>query len=216
MGEYLPGDDSILHRLCSVAKSDDDWDDIRHWLASNPIDVKKRAAEFLGDLETTALHVVCKHGPPLDVIQDLLLVAPETVEWIDAFVWVPLHYASANGASPEVLRALTEAYPPSKVAVDKRGRTPLHFAVGTMERQASKEAVEILSDSGAARCADENGSLPIHYACAYSSSVEVLEVLLNAVPASSSAGKLMMLLDLLSCKIFNVVIIIDVHDVFIL
>lgn len=182
-------DDSILHGLCSVAQSEEDWEDIRHWFQTNPIDVKKRAAEYVGDLETTPLHVVCKHSPPLDIIHELLNVSPDTIEWIDAFVWVPLHYASANGASVEVLRALTEACPSSRTAVDKRGRTPLHFAVGTMDRQASKEAVEILlSESGAARCADENGSLPIHYACAYSSSAEVLEVLLNAVPASSSAG----------------------------
>ena len=187
MAAYDVDDFSIVYRLCSSVKTEEDWDDIRVFLRSNPTEVTKACAEYQGELETSSLHVACKHNPPLDVIQALYEASPETVEWIDAFVWLPLHYAAANGASAEVLSFLTNADPTSKVAVDKRGRTPLHFAVGTLDRQASKEVVEILSDSGAARCADENGSLPIHYACAYSSSVEVLKVLVEAVPQSSSS-----------------------------
>ena len=187
MAAYDVDDFSIVYRLCSSVKKEEDWDDIRVFLRSNPTEVTKACAEYQGELETSSLHVACKNNPPLDVIQALYEASPEAVEWIDAFVWLPLHYAAANGASAEVLSFLTNADPTSKVAVDKRGRTPLHFAVGTLDRQASKEVVEILSDSGAARCADENGSLPIHYACAYSSSVEVLKVLVEAVPQSSSS-----------------------------
>ena len=59
--------------------------------------------------------------------------------------------------------------------------------VGNEEHMPTPNVIKILSDSGAARCADENGSLPLHYACAYGANVEVLEILLDAVPASTTA-----------------------------
>ena len=131
--------------------------------------------------------MACRYRPPVDVIESLLAVAHEVIEWVDRFSWLPLHYACANGASEEVLVVLTNAFPPSKVAIDKRGRTPLHFSVGNEEHMPTPAAVEILSGSGAARCADENGSIPLHYACAYGATVEVLQILLEAVPASTTA-----------------------------
>ena len=129
--------------------------------------------------------MACKHKAPLNVIRAMVERAPQMIQAIDRFTWLPLHYACASGASEEVLRYLITAYPQSKTAIDNRGRTPLHFSVGITDYSPSPAIIELLSDSGAARCADENGSLPLHYACAYGSTVEVLEVLLNAVPVST-------------------------------
>ena len=180
---------SQLHRLCDEANIDDpdSWDAIRNWLKNNPGALGQRGAEFQGDYDTTPLHLACRNGPPADVVIALLVASPETVEWADAFSWLPLHYACANGASDEVLQVLTNAYPPSKTAIDKRSRTPLHFVLGNAERQASPGAVDILSDSGAATKADENGSIPLHYACAYGASEEVLKILLRVIPTSTTA-----------------------------
>ena len=58
--------------------------------------------------------MACRHNPPVDVIEMLLTIAPDVVEWIDRFSWLSLHYACANGASEDVLRVLTNAFPPSK------------------------------------------------------------------------------------------------------
>uniref|UniRef100_A0A7S2P4B0 Ion transport domain-containing protein n=1 Tax=Leptocylindrus danicus TaxID=163516 RepID=A0A7S2P4B0_9STRA len=188
-GNFNRDEISQLHRLCDEANIDDpdSWDAIRNWLNNNPGALSQRGAEFQGDYDTTPLHLACRNGPPADVVIALLVASPETVEWTDAFSWLPLHYACANGASDEVLQVLTNAYPPSKTAIDKRGRTPLHFALGNAERQASPGAVDILSDSGAATMADENGSLPLHYACAYGASEEVLKILLRVIPTSTTA-----------------------------
>ena len=54
---------------------------------------------------------------------------------------------------------LAEEYPESKTSVDKRKRTPLHFALGHTERPATVETVVLLSGTGAALMADENGML---------------------------------------------------------
>ena len=61
---------------------------------------------------------------------------------------------------------LAEQYPESKTSVDKRKRTPLHFALGHTERPASVATVVLLSGTGAALMADENGMLVSVY-CVY-------------------------------------------------
>ena len=54
---------------------------------------------------------------------------------------------------------LAEQFPESKTSVDKRKRTPLHFALGHTERPANVATVVLLSGTGAALMADENGML---------------------------------------------------------
>mmetsp|Transcript_41558 Transcript_41558/g.87191 ORF Transcript_41558/g.87191 Transcript_41558/m.87191 type:complete len:109 (+) Transcript_41558:228-554(+) len=54
---------------------------------------------------------------------------------------------------------LAEQYPTSKTSVDKRKRTPLHFALGHTDRPANVATVVLLSGTGAALMADENGML---------------------------------------------------------
>merc|ERR1719199_751999 len=68
--------------------------------------------------------------------------------------------------------------------VDRRGRTPLHFALG--ENPASPNIIFLLASSGAAGYKDEIGMLPLHYACAYGASEEVLYVLTDAFPDAIS------------------------------
>jgi len=105
---------------------------------------------------------------------------------------------------------LVRAYPEGKVQQDKRFRTPLHFAFfrgdANDDRATSKgkgsnggggdededgevgnsmpEIVKLLADSGAAELQDEGGMLPMHYASAYGTTREVLEVLLENYPES--------------------------------
>ena len=70
-----------------------------------------------------------------------------------------INTACANESSEDVLVLLAEAYPESKTSVDKRKRTPLHFALGHTERPANVATVVLLSGTGAALMADENGML---------------------------------------------------------
>jgi len=152
--------------------------------------------------------------PPLDIVEALIACDPETVRWPDANGWLPLHHACANNASAQVLRCLVSAFPAGKTAQDTRDRTPLHFVffrtdAATEEGAEDKgedsgdddafvgssspartgvdsmaDIVKLLRDTGAASLPDENGMLPMHYACAYGTSTAVLRALEAAYPES--------------------------------
>ena len=176
---WIQRDLTELQHLCDAAETNDDhsWERIRIWLHQHSARDAQLAAERRGDYDTTPLHLACRNGPPLDIVQILIAASPVTVSMSDSFGWLPLHYACANEASQEVLKLLAEQYPESKTCVDKRMRTPLHFALGHTDRPANVTTVILLSETGAALFADENGMLPLHYACAYGVGEEVLRVL---------------------------------------
>lgn len=189
------------------------WDGIREWLAAHPNrNDRQNAAMHQGQFLTTTLHMVCKlTDPPVDVVESLIECSEETVMWPDSNGWLPLHHACANGASGKVLAVLVEAYPEGKIKQDKRYRTPLHFAFFRKDAHEDKmnlkadarkssmnplnddeddvgnsmpEIVALLADSGAAELQDEGGMIPMHYASAYGTTREVLEVLLEVYPES--------------------------------
>lgn len=141
--------------------ADESWEPVREWLRTHNADEVRQAAEQRGESSMTALHFACRNQPPLDVIDVFLSIAIETVQWPDTFGWLPIHYACACGAETEVIKALADAFPDSKTTVDRRGRTPLHFALGNQnpDRPASPAVVAILSSTGAASYADDNGML---------------------------------------------------------
>lgn len=60
-----------------------------------------------------------------------------------------------------------EAYPGGNLEVDKRNRTPLHFALCNVDCPATEFLTECLvrpfEGTSAATIADENDMLPIHY-----------------------------------------------------
>ena len=95
---------------------------------------------------------------------------------------IQLHYACANGTDIEVIKLLLNAYPDSKLTTDKRGRTPLHFALGNIEHPPTPALVKLLAgETGeSAKWPDENQMLPIHYACAYGATEQSLRVLIHA------------------------------------
>ena len=166
------------------------WDVVREWLQSHDFNETKAAIEYKGEFDTTALHVACRNRPPKDVIDVMIMAAPDMIFWADSFGWLPLHYACANGAEIDVVGALLEAYPDSKLTTDKRGRTPLHFALGNVEQPPTAMLVQLLAGkemkSSSVRWPDENNMLPLHYACAYGASVEVLRVIIDAWDESLS------------------------------
>ena len=176
---WIQRDLTELQHLCDSAATNDDrsWERIRIWLQQHSARDSQLAAERRGDYDTTPLHLVCRNGPPLDIVQILIAASPVTVSMTDSFGWLPLHYACANQASQEVLKLLAEKYPDSRTCVDKRMRTPLHFALAHTDRPANVTTVILLSETGAPLYADENGMLPLHYACAYGVGEDVLRVL---------------------------------------
>lgn len=178
-------DDTLDALIDSVVDFDDPnecWDLVREWLRMHSIEETKEAVEFKGEFDTTALHVACRNQPPVDIVEIMLMVAPDMIFWADSFGWLPLHYACANGTEIEVAQLLLDAYPDSSLTTDKRGRTPLHFALGNVESPPTPALVTLLAGKKgeSAKWPDENAMLPIHYACAYGATVEVMTVLIHA------------------------------------
>jgi len=152
-----PRDKSLAAQL----EAEESWQPVREWLSSHNAEQVRAAAEQRGESGLSALHFACRHVPPLDVIDVFLSIAADTVQWPDSFGWLPIHYAAASGSDSEVIRALAEAYPESKTVVDRRGRTPLHFALG--DKPAAADIIFLLSNTGAASYPDEIGMLVSEY-----------------------------------------------------
>jgi len=183
--DYDPMDDALDTLIDSVVDYEDPnecWDYVREWLKEHSIEETKEAVELKGEFDTTALHVACRNHPPLDVVELMLMATPDMIFWADSFGWLPLHYACANGTEIEIVNLLLNTYPDSKLTTDKRGRTPLHFALGNVENPPTPSLVKLLAGKTgeSAKWPDENAMLPIHYACAYGATVDVLKVLICA------------------------------------
>jgi len=184
-----------LHALCEAAHEDDEesWERVRTWFRSHTATDAREAAMQLGEYETTPLHAACRNCPPYDVVESIITAAPNTTMMVDTFGWLPLHYACANGAYDHIILRLADAYPEGKIVTDNRGRTPLHFALGNIDRQASANTVLLLSSTGASNVAEENGMLPLHYACAYGASEDALHLLTDndaiSIVATDNKGR---------------------------
>jgi hypothetical protein len=167
------------------------WERVRRWLwVHSMIEERQAAAYVRGQADATVLHLCCKlHNPPEDVIAALIQAAPDTASWTDAHGWLPLHHACANGAVPEVMKLLIDAYPAGKLQPDNQARTPLHFYAtrNTDHVPCMTANAAMLADSGAAAMADRGGMLPFHYACAYGTQPAVLAVLADAYPPCVAA-----------------------------
>lgn len=138
--------------------ADQSWEPVREWMRTHSADEVRAAAEQRDGAGKTALHFACQNCPPKDVIDVFLSIALEIVRWTDNFLWLPIHYACAYGADTSVIKSLAEAFPESKMTVDLKGRSPLHFALGTSNSN-SPAVVVLLSSTGAAALADDNGML---------------------------------------------------------
>jgi hypothetical protein len=151
---FPPQDESEEAKMAA----DISWAPVREWLSTHDADQTRAAIEQRDDAGKTALHFACQNAPPKDVIDVFLSVAEEVAQWPDSFGWLPIHYACAYGADTAVFQSLADAYPESKTTVDRKGRTPLHFALASSNSN-SPAVVVLLSSTGAASYADDNGML---------------------------------------------------------
>eukprot|EP00574_Skeletonema_japonicum_P006512 CAMPEP_0201736280 /NCGR_PEP_ID=MMETSP0593-20130828/39389_1 /ASSEMBLY_ACC=CAM_ASM_000672 /TAXON_ID=267983 /ORGANISM="Skeletonema japonicum, Strain CCMP2506" /LENGTH=590 /DNA_ID=CAMNT_0048230003 /DNA_START=102 /DNA_END=1874 /DNA_ORIENTATION=+ len=88
------------------------------------------------------LHDICRYDPPLDVIETLLVSLRHrrgATSGTDDTGRTPLHVASASGASPDVINALTRADPRPASEGDNDGRSPLHIAVRSLAYGATED-----------------------------------------------------------------------------
>lgn len=186
------------------------WKAIRtHWLwAHETVEERAIGALWKGESNLAPLHLICKltNNPPTDILEEIVMAAPEVTEWEDDHGWLPIHHACMHGASTEVLKLLTRVHPKSIVALDAHNRTPLHLYAtrGTSDHYNPVTlatnfgllcAVSTTQDDDddtyhglvPAEVRDKAGMLPMHYACAYGTTQSVLRVLEEAFPESLEA-----------------------------
>jgi ankyrin repeat protein len=172
-----------LFELCDEENEGNDWEVIHNWFSRYSTREAHLAASYRGRGGKCALHAVCQHNAPLDVVQTLYSANNAAIEWDDDGGWLPLHYACQHGVAEEVLRFLISKYPAGRKTTDHKGRNPLHFAVGNQRKGLFQSSVfTSLAESGAVKAADKRGMCPLHYACAYGASLNTLEVLIEAHP----------------------------------
>lgn len=149
---------------------------------------------------TTALHLACANGAPLDVIE-LLLRPPDAVAALPASEphlastamaegRLPLHEAARAAASPAVIKALIAACPAAASAVDLRGNTPLHWLLQCSRQSwpVPTESIHALLAAAPAAAAARNclGLLPLHLAAACDAAG--IAALLEANPFAACDG----------------------------
>lgn len=91
--EYDDDEDALDALIDSVVDYEDPkecWDLVRTWLSDHSLDETKSAVELKGEFDTTALHVACRNKPPVDVVDIMLMAAPDMIFWADSFGWLPV------------------------------------------------------------------------------------------------------------------------------
>mmetsp|Transcript_45096 Transcript_45096/g.94562 ORF Transcript_45096/g.94562 Transcript_45096/m.94562 type:complete len:894 (+) Transcript_45096:64-2745(+) len=134
------------------------------------------------------LHHACANGASGRVLSALVTAYPEGKVQQDKRFRTPLHFAFFRKDAHEDHRTVTATgkdgglgRSSSSAGLDARGGGDGDDDdVGN----SMPEIVRLLADSGAAELQDEGGMLPMHYASAYGTTREVLEVLLENYPES--------------------------------
>lgn len=129
------------------------------------------------------IHIACKHDASVAVLDMLVQAYPEGLSTADKDGNLPLHYACAL-ESPECARYLLQACSETVSLKNNKGQTPLHLACSRYD--VSTELVQelIQLDKDACRVHDWQKRLPLHSACMWKASTQVIEMLLRCYPQS--------------------------------
>ena len=78
--------------------------------------------------EELILHQICKYQPTPEIIETILSLYPNLARKLNNDEQFPLHVASENGASSDVISLLCKSNTRAPGTKDINGRTPLHLA----------------------------------------------------------------------------------------
>jgi len=82
--------DALIDSVVDYEDPKECWDLVRTWLSDHSLEETKSAVELKGEFDTTALHVACRNKPPVDVVDIMLMAAPDMIFWADSFGWLPV------------------------------------------------------------------------------------------------------------------------------
>ena len=121
---------------------------------------------------------------PLQAIEHLVSLYPESAVFPDSEGNLPIHLASSLG-DEAVVKILGSLSPKSTGMMNKKLQTPLHMACNRYTVSAEMVAMLLKYNPQAAMHQDWQGQLPLHKAITWKANVQVIELLLNAFPEAS-------------------------------
>jgi len=189
--------DMLLHvsRVFALL-SNSDWEKFKRLTNKNPLafraldNILATSAEFSG---VTFLHAAARYNPPVEIIDIIVKLCPESPRARDCLNRTPLHVAAGAGASVGVINYLVHAYPDACTVQDEDGRTPLHFACDSecllfegddvpKDPPSFEIVYALLSGSvTSASMEDEDEISPLEYAILSNADVKVVKILQQAV-----------------------------------
>eukprot|EP00527_Entomoneis_sp_CCMP2396_P005757 CAMPEP_0198151124 /NCGR_PEP_ID=MMETSP1443-20131203/54366_1 /TAXON_ID=186043 /ORGANISM="Entomoneis sp., Strain CCMP2396" /LENGTH=198 /DNA_ID=CAMNT_0043816697 /DNA_START=123 /DNA_END=719 /DNA_ORIENTATION=- len=152
--------------------------------------LNQRARGKLEKYSTRLLEQASQLSPSAIEIHRTLTKCPDAIfARTDDAGYTALHYACELGASLEVIESLVKAWPESVKETTKfGGYLPLHLCfTSSMQHQASLSVVRYIIScfSDAIKTTADGGMLPLHVACFYGATIEVVAELLRH---SNAAG----------------------------
>jgi len=111
----------------------------------------------------SVLMLLCRHDPPLKLVESLLRSNPSTAFEKDCIKRTPLHMACEFGASPAIVEKLLKQNPKGVKERDSSGRLPIHLACISYSKSMGTRVPQAIIQN---------------------SLLEVLRLLLNHDPAS--------------------------------
>ena len=134
------------------------WPKLLARLATHP-----QEAKWSDKCKNTALHLVCRRQPPLEVVLALIRSNPVSPTLLTVDGLTPLHFACYCGASPEVISVLIQTNKEATSLSEKRGKTPLHCTCAGFRNADREKVIKMLLEcySNAAILPDEKGRTPL-------------------------------------------------------
>lgn len=162
----------------------DDWYMVEKMLHKNPLLVEEKDPGT-GELP---LHKIVERASPWALLIDMVLTLyPKAVVHKDFEGALPIHHA-AKADNVTALDIIYESYKNGVRDVDSSGRLPIHVAATHGSIEAIKYLTMKAPDTVVIPGSDSGGSLPLHLACKYYSSVGVITALMRSSLQFSLAG----------------------------
>jgi hypothetical protein len=130
------------------------------------------------------IHLACRNNMPLQAIEHLVSLYPESVMLPDIEGNLPIHLAGSLGDESTV-KSLGALSPKSVRRMNKKLQTPLHMACNRYTVSADMVEMLLKHNPLAAMHQDWQGQLPLHKAITWKANLQVIELLLNVFPEGS-------------------------------
>jgi len=164
---------------------DEKLEEVEDWMGEHSIQEISKALEYTSgcDYEHTnyadwkALSMALSNGASVNLVRTMITNAPQIVTITNKCDDLPLHCATDEGASEEVLRVLTDDDQQTLITKGCLGHTPLSRALYLGRYLKNAEAIELLVGNGAVAITDNDGLLPMHLAIMNGYSSEILQII---------------------------------------